>query len=103
MRSLKGHEKLHKNPDLHKCPICQKRFARAAFLKDHLLVHSEEGRKALECRYCKKVGSSIYNMKRHEETCKENENRLLFPCDKCDKVFTQVMQLRKHLILHENP
>ena len=75
-----------------KCPICQKEFAAANTLANHMLVHQEHTA-TLDCSKCgrkfRKPGSHL----KHEAHCQQTPS---FTCSRCDARFPSQEQLRRH-------
>lgn len=58
----------------------------------------------MNCTYCNKILSTIYSLKRHQETSKfcilkngNNNSTRLFTCEFCNKTFTAIHNLQYHI------
>ena len=56
----------------------------------------------MECKYCKKIVSSIYNLKRHQKTkyclkIQEELTKLSYNCPICNKLFNNKYNLNRHI------
>jgi KRAB domain-containing zinc finger protein len=88
---------------MFQCNQCDKVFSHKKDYNRHKLVHSEEGKKSLCCKYCGKTYSSKSNLKIHEQTCAKNKNRQFLSCKFCVKKFGHKGHLKEHEMLHRNP
>ena len=121
-QSLRKHEARHLNENLYKCKFCKLSFQTestlvshvrtshgksapyicevcglsfnaAQQLRRHITLHT--GEKKYECNYCEKTFRRSERCKIHERT---QHQRLT--CDKCDLIFSNRKQLRKHRMVH---
>lgn len=75
----------------HVCEECDKRFATAAKLKAHSVVHT--GEKPFACEMCKKSFTYLRNLSTHKRTVHRGFS---YTCDVCDKSFYQLISLMRH-------
>ena len=129
--NMRKHVLIHMESGTHRCPICEKGFVSSNSLKIHMGLHS--GIKDKECIVCKKrftitsnLTRHMYNhgersfqcdiclkrfkrpdaLKNHKRThLDENERKLLYKCEICEKGFIKKYKLNRHMDSHsrENP
>merc|ERR1719186_1280871 len=90
-------EKMRKE---YQCDICLKMFPSPSKLKRHVTVHEQT--KVYSCNYCQKIFPTPYKLNGHLEVHETNKKTSdNYPCDKCDKEYTQKRYLVKHIKTHE--
>ncbi|XP_060074906.1 uncharacterized protein LOC132554600 [Ylistrum balloti] len=92
--SLQVHVRMH-NATEHACPVCNKLFHRPAYLRRHMVIHTDEN--PYRCPYCSKDFTSQNLLKPHIRTHTGNKP---FQCDVCGMRFTQQAQLTSHKKQH---
>ena len=85
--------KLHSNSVTRICEVCGLSFNNSDNFKKHYLMHTKE--KKYECKYCEKTFRRSNQRRQHQKT---QHQRLT--CDKCDLIFSNKGQLRKHRMVH---
>eukprot|EP00092_Neocalanus_flemingeri_P027790 GFUD01030166.1.p1 GENE.GFUD01030166.1~~GFUD01030166.1.p1 ORF type:complete len:591 (+),score=135.81 GFUD01030166.1:109-1881(+) len=94
---MKNHERICKTGVLpFSCGVCQKQFAAANSLANHILVHQQNDFFCSKCgKEFKKPGSHL----KHERSC---QSILSFGCIICETKFTSEEQLKRHEKVHVN-
>ena len=77
------------------CNRCNKSFAKASYLKQHILVHSCQN--DYVCRVCNKAFSRAGVLKRHMLVHTGQKNHV---CSVCNKAFSQAGTLKRHVLVH---
>uniref|UniRef100_A0A8D8AEY7 Zinc finger protein 62 n=1 Tax=Culex pipiens TaxID=7175 RepID=A0A8D8AEY7_CULPI len=94
-----NHEKVCRR-DKYSCLVCDSRLANHRALWKHMnTVHAEARH---ECETCGKKFNRRTNMLAHQRLM-HSENAPTFPCEVCERVFTQARKLRKHMEKHVKP
>ncbi|XP_070501430.1 zinc finger protein ZFP2-like [Chironomus tepperi] len=93
------HSKLHAENATNQCTFCGKKFGFGDDFIDHVLRH--KGFKPHSCTHpgCKKSFMKAHKLRLHESTHNQNSSKC-FECDKCDKKFSEIEYLKKHLFRH---
>ncbi|KAG5669331.1 hypothetical protein PVAND_017219 [Polypedilum vanderplanki] len=93
------HSKLHSENATNECTYCGKRFGFGEDFIDHMLRH--QGFKPFSCEYpnCGKSFIKAHKLKLHQATHNESAVKC-FQCDLCDKKFSEIEYLKKHLFRH---
>lgn len=93
------HSKLHTENATNECTFCGKKFGFGDDFIDHVLRH--KGFKPHSCTHpgCKKSFMKPHKLRLHQATHNQNNSKI-FQCDKCDKKFTEMEYLKKHLFRH---
>ena len=105
-----------------RCKFCHKIFRDGHDLRRHVITHSDE--RPFECGVCNKAYRDQYNLNRHmrthnkeipsmcdisQRTSQDNPKgkkrkvtkmKTQYECDICDEVFSKILQLRKHKLIH---
>ncbi|OWF49317.1 Zinc finger protein 285 [Mizuhopecten yessoensis] len=92
--SLQGHVRIHNSKE-HACPVCHRTFHRPAYLKRHMLIHTDEN--PYRCPYCSKDFVCQNFLKPHLRT---HTGTKPYQCDVCGMRFTQQTQLMSHKRQH---
>ena len=83
----------HKWKIEHTCEICGKNFATSMILRNHInCIH--EGLRKFSCGICDKTFKYRTGLYFHSKTVHEN---VRYQCDRCEKSFTQLHTLKKHI------
>lgn len=93
-----------KHERLLQCSRCEKRFGTASSLKVHESGHDEK--KPHACPKCDKSYSQHNSLREHMRTqhpVKDGEWQAVFPCEECDKSFEFLLELKHHMVEHEDP
>ena len=79
-------------------------------LKNHMMIHTVEGKDLFTCKYCKKVFNFMDSRKKHESNCEinamkrkttyRNEENTYFICDICNKGLSSKKTIRLHMAIH---
>ena len=86
-------KQIHEKQIEHQCEICGKNFATAMILRNHInCIH--EGLRKFNCRICDKTFKYRTGLYFHSKTVHEN---IRYQCDQCEKSFTQLHTLKKHI------
>jgi uncharacterized Zn-finger protein len=81
-------------PKRHECPVCKKKFARAAYLNVHKNMHDDEN--ALECGECGKKFISNQTLEDHVKRIHQNEFSTI--CSLCGKeIKSGKFALKEHM------
>lgn len=90
---LEVHVRSHIGHKPFECSYCHKRFTQGGNLRTHLRLHT--GEKPFTCDVCKRSFSRKGNLAAHQLT---HKNLKPFECklDNCDKLFTQLGNLKSH-------
>ena len=94
---LKIHMRIHTEDKLN-CGLCDKSFIGRSALNRHLKTH--DGDKPFICDLCGKSFTSSASLRSHEEG--RTHKGFKYQCVQCDKVFSIVSQLNKHVMLLHN-
>lgn len=81
----------------HVCSFCQKRFTQSTHLEVH--VRSHIGLKPFECRYCHKRFTQGGNLRTHERL---HTGEKPFKCELCGRNFSRKGNLVAHMLTHNN-
>ncbi|TRY68552.1 hypothetical protein TCAL_11018 [Tigriopus californicus] len=95
------HHKLRHAPtqDLPTCSTCEKPFANAASLRNHMKgVHGEGDNQSFDCPICGKVFTYKANLKVHTY---QHKGEKPFLCEICQARFLRREQLQNHQKIHE--
>ena len=87
----------HGNKEDFKCPICDKSFENANYLKQHEVVHNRNS--IFQCNTCRKQFKYKGNLKRHEETHRSEKQ---FQCQICSYVCKLLHDLKVHEKKHKD-
>jgi stress-induced morphogen len=83
----------------YQCDICSKVFKDKSKLKIHREIHTTE--RNVICQECGKGFKTLNCLRNHKRM--HMPERTYFGCDKCEKKYTQKVQLKKHIeIVHMN-
>lgn len=90
---LEVHIRLHIGYKPFECHFCHKKFTQGGNLRTHLRLHT--GEKPFTCDICKRLFSRKGNLAAHKLT---HDNLKPYECklDGCDKLFTQLGNLKLH-------
>jgi len=85
----------HKNAKHNPCPTCDKKFVKAAYLKQHMKdVHEKEERKSKDvghpCPVCPYKASDDGDLMKHKAIHVEQK------CSECEETFPSASQYHKH-------
>ncbi len=81
------------------CDLCEARFTTAPYLKRHTKnVHSS---KRYQCDICLNIYSTKPNLKQHKKE-KHSGKKVSMSCQKCDKTYTSMWNLRTHIRLQHS-
>lgn len=94
---LRDHMNIHLDIRPYKCEICYKSFNWVASFRAHMNVHSNFA--PYKCDQCQKSFSGPSALSLHMNS---HLNRRPFKCDQCDKSFTRLTTLRRHIKTHSN-
>ncbi|XP_058833926.1 zinc finger protein 665-like [Topomyia yanbarensis] len=86
-----------RKPKEHKCPTCDKTFARGFILKNHLRKHT--GERPFLCDSCPKSFGDAASLKMHSVI---HTGEKPFPCSECPARFARKSGLRNHITIHFN-
>lgn len=80
------------------CEFCDMKFFNSQKLKEHRLIHKDEG---IKCRICAKEYTKLTDLQRHIITAHSKEfnlssSQFLHTCLVCDKQFTRIENLKLH-------
>ncbi|KAJ3597602.1 hypothetical protein NHX12_001125, partial [Muraenolepis orangiensis] len=96
--NLTLHKSTHTTSD-PTCPVCHKKFSRAASLKAHIMLHEKE--ENLICGECGDEFVLQTQLTAHsEEHRKELSGVKVFTCKACHKEFPTSAQLKEHMRSH---
>ena len=110
LKKKKSFFSVHENLRPHICPTCGKTFKLKQFLKNHLLIHENNGeglsttakKKEYICEKCNKTFRDKSNLNCHIRGVHEGERNLV--CTYCGKAFFQPHDLKRHVEMkHERP
>nr|CAI5869090.1 unnamed protein product [Callosobruchus analis] len=96
-KNLSEHIRLQhkKDEEVRKCKICEKEFINLSLLKNHLKTHD----KSFKCPDCDMVFSSRYNLETHSVTHTGARNH---KCHVCQKSYSTRTSLKNHLATHSD-
>ncbi|XP_071101482.1 zinc finger protein 91-like [Haliotis cracherodii] len=94
---LRRHLKVHisKEKLAYGCELCEKRFAEACYLREHMMKHT--GERPFQCDMCDKGFVSNSLLKKHK-LCHGPKTH---GCTVCGRFFSQVSSLNTHMQTHE--
>ena len=78
------------------CIVCSQTFS----CSDKLLIHKEEQHNRLQCCKCQKTVPSKGKLTIHHRS---HTKQRPFSCSLCEKRFTEISSLRKHVLTHRPP
>ncbi|PSN55600.1 hypothetical protein C0J52_04048 [Blattella germanica] len=90
-----GNGKGEKKPFI--CNICNKSFARKAFLEGHTRTHT--GERPYACEFCQSAFNDRSNLRKHTRI-HFKVPPVTVDCEICNKTFFNINTLRKHARLH---
>lgn len=80
----------------HACQRCDRRFAFAEDLKNHIIkFHTSE---RLHCNLCGKTFSCMSTLRKHQKSV--HQKLRAFACSQCDKRFYSSFELNRHMLMH---
>ncbi|XP_030006031.1 zinc finger protein 14-like [Sphaeramia orbicularis] len=110
-----GKRQRKKYPNNKTCPVCNKTFLRAAAMRRHLEIHSENRDLKYKCDNCDKRFRDQYDMNRHNMRVHEKEEMNSPPktedshdpstsenknCILCGKYFARCVDMERHMKSH---
>jgi KRAB domain-containing zinc finger protein len=93
------HSKLHPENATHQCIHCDRRFGLGDDFIDHMLRHNQFKPHVCDFPGCGKSFMKAHKLKLHKSTHVKNPLKN-FECDKCDRKFSELEYLKKHLFRH---
>ncbi|GIY43809.1 hypothetical protein CEXT_615461 [Caerostris extrusa] len=84
-------------PKKDRCYICLEVFENYAALVDHIKIHTEL---LLTCPVCDKVFRQVDPATLHKNHLRVHTKETPYVCEKCNRGFSQVGNLKRHLALH---
>lgn len=94
--NLSKHRKnVHRAMFSHACKDCDRRFAFAEDLENHMTCHTGE---RLCCSLCDKTFSCMSTLRKHKKAV--HQKLRAFACGQCDKRFYSGFELKRHTLLH---
>ena len=94
--SLMRHAKVHSEPPVYKCDLCDRTFTRANLLTSHQKLHSKARPHA--CHACDAKFFRAAELARHARYQHPNEKP--YKCEECDYSTVEKAKLKRHMRLH---
>lgn len=99
LSNLIRHARTHEENATHECIHCGKRMGMGDDLIDHLLCH--QGFKPFHCEVegCEKSFIKYHKLRLHQKSHEDNIEKP-HACNQCEKTFSDVEYLKRHLLRH---
>ncbi|CAL1533234.1 unnamed protein product [Lymnaea stagnalis] len=96
-RNLKNHLRIHSNQGKYSCQFCAKSFNQSSNLNIHLRKHT--GQTPYKCLNCDKSFTTSAKLKTH---ARKHTGDLPFTCSLCGRLFGQEHLLKMHMRIHND-
>lgn len=84
-KAIADHLAFHQQPDIYKCPKCDRIFNRKVYLQRHLVQHEAMNEERYKCEICHRSYHSGFILKKHKLTHLKKKPKLTIPCDQCQR------------------
>lgn len=88
----------HRDDVDHECSVCQKSFASAFGLKNHMTLHERSLTDIVSCHVCQNAYRSQTLLNRHIK--RQHQPAVPSQCPQCGKVFINQDRLQNHMVRH---
>ena len=92
---IKKERKLSKDAENTTCDVCNKKFSKRQYMKEHKRIHT--GEKPFSCDICQKSFTHYTTFKEHKKSHTEGKT---FSCETCGRAFQRKSQLIEHERIH---